>query len=239
VVRAALDPARTPSSFDAILSSSLGEAVRARLREQPFHLPKDSGFDSVPDDVVADMLWCFTEAQVARAGKDSWAVRGASPWTGAPTSWQVVREPHGLRLKDAESADSAAPISQDSVRRIWNVAARADTGPEADRLLRAADARGKDTPLLLLEAYAALSAVHGEVWKARRLLEESVRRRNAVGLTPPEWLVLGLLAERHGLSEDAHTALSKAKAGADPMVAAFFRERRSRSENLALGAQRR
>jgi hypothetical protein len=240
VVRAALDP-KTPSAFDAMLSTSVSETHRARLREQPFYLDNHSGFDTVPDDVVADMLWCFTEAQVAKTGEHSWELRGASPWTGTPTSWQVVREAQGLRLKDAESGGSTALISQDSVQRVWDVAARADTGPEAERLLRAADARGKDTPLPLLEAYALLSATHGDAWKARQLLAMTVRRRNAPNLTSVEWLVLGLLAERHGLAEDAHAALSKAKAGADhdPMVAAFFRERRANSEKLALGAQRR
>jgi tetratricopeptide (TPR) repeat protein len=241
VVRAVLDPARSPSAFDAIVSSSLGESVRARLREQPFHLPKDSGFDSVPDDVVADMLWCFTEAEVGKGGEESWVVRGASPWTGAPTSWQVVHEPQGLRLKDADSGVSTAPISQDSVQQIWNVAARGDTGPETERLLRAADARGKDTPLPLLEAYALLSATHGDAWKARQLLEEAVRRRHAPALTPAEWLSLGLLADRHGLADDARDAFAKARAGADldPRVAAFLRDRSAPSKNLALEARTR
>jgi transglutaminase-like putative cysteine protease/tetratricopeptide (TPR) repeat protein len=227
VVRAALDPARSPSAFDAILSSSLGESVRARLREQPFHLPKDSGFDTVPDDLVGEMLWCFTEAQVTKTGEASWEARGANPWTGSPTRWVVVAERGGLKLKDADGSASTVHVSQDAVQQIWTVAARAERGPEVERFLRAPDAREKDTALPLLEAYALLSAAHGDAWKARQLLAEVVRRRNEPSLTPAEWLVLGLLAERHGLTEDARAALAKAQTGGhrDPMVTAFFRDR--------------
>jgi hypothetical protein len=120
-------------------------------------------------------------------------------------------------------------------------AAGSERAPEAERLLRESDARPRDTPLPLLEGYAVLSAMHGDAWKARQLLDEVVRRRNAAALTPAEWLVLGLLAERHGLAEEASTAFSKARAGADrdAMVAAFFRERGTPSKNLALGIDAR
>jgi hypothetical protein len=241
VVRAALDPARSPSAFDAILSSSLGEFVRTRLREQPFHLARDSGFDTVPDDVVADMLWCSTEAQVTKTGEASWKIRGENPWTGTPVSWQVVREAGELRLKDVDGAASTAPAIQDGVQLTWSAAASREPGPEVKRLLQALDARPKDTPLPLLEAYAILSATHGETWKARQLLEEAVRRRNAVTLTAANWLVVGLLAERHGLAEEARDALSKARAGTDrdPMVAAFLRERSETSRKVVLGDRSR
>ena len=112
-------------------------------------------------------------------------------------------------------------------------------GPEVDQALRAAEARPRDAPLPLLEAYAVLSAAHGEAWKARQLLAETVRRRNARTLTPAEWLVLGLLSERHGLSEDAQAAITNARTGAPPdgMVAAFFRARGRPTGTLALGKQ--
>jgi hypothetical protein len=183
------------------------------------------------------MLWCFTEGQVTKIGEASWKIRGANPWTGAPVSWQVVREAGGLRLKDVESAASTVDAPEDVLRRVWTAAASTEQRPETQRLLHASDARGSDISLPLLEAYAALSAVHGEAWKARHLLEEMVRRRNAATLTPAEWLVVGLLAERHGLSDDAHVAMAKARAGSDrdAMVAAFFRERSASTGNLALG----
>jgi hypothetical protein len=185
------------------------------------------------------MLWCFTEGQVTKIGEASWKIRGANPWTGAPVSWQVVREAGGVRLKDVEGAASTAPVIQDDVQQTWSAAASREPGPEAKRLLRASDARAEDSPLPLLEAYAILSATHGEAWKARQLLEELVRRRNAAALTPAEWLVLGLLAERHGLMEDARTALAKARASADhdPMVAAFFRQRSEPAKPLVLGSR--
>ena len=236
VVQALLDPTRTPSSFDLILSSSLGESARARLREKPFLLPKHSGFDTVPDEIVTELLWCFTEGRVTKTDDASWEVRGASPWTGAPTRWLVVREGSALKLKDVDGGDSTAPVTKDAVGQTWTAAGHREPDPETERLLRASDARPKDTPLPLLEAYAVLSAVHGEAWKARQLFAETVRRRNAVALTPAEWLVLGLLAERHGLTEDARAALAKARAGGatDARVAAFFHERDAGSPALVL-----
>jgi hypothetical protein len=186
------------------------------------------------------MLWCFTQAEVAKLSEEAWEVRGASPWTGEPTRWVVVREAGAMRLKDASHPPSM-DVPADTVRQIWTAAARGERSSETNRLLQALDLRPKDTPLPLLEAYALLSATHGQTWKARQLLEETVRRRNAVALTPVEWLVLGLLAERHGLAEHTRAALSKARAGADrdAMVAAFLRERDAPSKNLVLGIQAR
>ena len=234
VVRKALYPT-TASSLEAVLASSLDESARTRLREQPFHVRENSGFDTVPEDVVAEMLWCFTRAEVTKTGDGAWEVRGASPWTGADTRWVVVRETGTLRLKEV-SPTSSKDVSEDTIREIWAAAARGERGPETERLLQALDARRKDTPLPLLEAYAVLSASHGATWKARQLLEEMVRRRNALALTPAEWLVRGLLAERHGLETDARAALAKARAGApsDERVAMFLHERGRRGATLAL-----
>jgi len=187
------------------------------------------------------MLWCSTQAQVASTAESGWEFRGTNPWTGAPASWLIVREGGALKLRGAQGTGSSATFEVGAVGHIWTMAARSGEAPEVQQLLFASDARSKDTAVPMLQAYAGLSAAHGEAWKARRLLAEAVGRRNRVGLTSEEWLVSGLLAERHGLTEEAQAAFTRARRAAPPdgVVATFFRDRRGQTGNVALGTTSR
>jgi hypothetical protein len=62
---------------------------------------------------------------------------------------------------------------------------------------------------MLLNTHAAVSAAAGHPEEGRKLLLETLAARGDERLVSSDWLVVGLIAEQYGLTEEARSAYQK------------------------------
>ena len=108
-----------------------------------------------------------------------------------------------------ERVDSGRGGPQDYNELAWNQLALGLADANAYEAARRASQLTGGKDWMLLNTHAAVSAATGHPEEGRKLLLETLAVRGDERLVSSDWLVVGLIAEQYGLTEEARSAYQK------------------------------